>query len=76
MKNISGNITDGKTANGADEMGYTESYIACDWCETEIGNESDVACWRCYEALEAKVADLEKEIERLKDSFNEKAESK
>jgi len=46
-------------------MSYNESNIECDWCSKPIKSGADVACRKCYEALEQKVAELEKEIETL-----------
>jgi predicted RNase H-like nuclease (RuvC/YqgF family) len=46
-------------------VSYTASAIECGWCAKEIGDGGEVACRKCYEELERKVGDLEKEVERL-----------
>jgi len=52
-------------------MSYRESELCCDWCSTQIGHKEDAACKECYEKLEDQVADLEKELESLRNKLEE-----
>ena len=48
-------------------MSYIGSAASCDWCRDSIYDDEYVACRKCYEALEERVADLEKEIQALQE---------
>lgn len=45
-------------------MSYHASESKCDWCGRQIDGGSDVACRKCYEELEGKVADQAEEISK------------
>lgn len=46
-------------------MSYDAPKIECGWCLKDIEDGGEIACRKCYEKLEDKVASLEKEIKTL-----------
>jgi polyhydroxyalkanoate synthesis regulator phasin len=46
-------------------MSYKESFAECGWCSKVLSDRSEVACRKCHEELEEKVAELERKIEEL-----------
>jgi hypothetical protein len=46
-------------------MGYEESTCTCSWCGKLIEDSTDAACKKCYEKLEAELAEAKSKIDRL-----------
>ena len=44
---------------------YIESGCSCDWCKKRIDDRESVACEDCYERLEEEVAELKRTVGEL-----------
>ena len=51
-------------------MAYEEVNAKCDWCGKPIYANEDMACKKCYEELEAEVAELKERIGELEDELS------
>ena len=50
-------------------MSYQKSEVECGWCGKTVDDGGEVACRKCYEALEGQVGDLEKRVAELEEEL-------